>query len=310
MSDSVTQNPPPQLQPVQPVKPVQLKATEPQPLTPPAEELSSLFGLGYTTYPRKPWTYLASFVGETLVVLFLVFSGILVARHSDDLKQNVTLIAGNLSDYVLSPSKSNAGGGGGGGDRSQVQANKGALPKLSKMQIVPPAAVIPNDPKLPVVPTVIVPINVPLPQVGPLGDPMAKLGSPSNGTGSGGGIGSGSGGGVGVGSGQGVGKGYGGGIGGGPYRVGGGVSAPIPTFQVEAEFSEEARKAKYQGTVIVTLVVGPDGRPHDLRVTRSLGLGLDEKAIEALKQWKFDPGKKDGVPVSVLVSVEVNFHLY
>jgi TonB family protein len=107
-----------------------------------------------------------------------------------------------------------------------------------------------------------------------------------------------------------VGPGWGGGIGGGPYRVGGGVSAPRAIFSPDPEYSEEARKAKYQGTVVLYVVVGADGRPHDLRVTRSLGLGLDEKAIEAVRTWRFDPAKKDGQAVAVQVNIEVNFRLY
>jgi TonB family protein len=92
--------------------------------------------------------------------------------------------------------------------------------------------------------------------------------------------------------------------------VGGGVSAPRAIFSPDPEYSEEARKAKYQGTVVLWVVVGADGRPHDLRVTRSLGLGLDEKAMEAVRTWKFEPAKKDGQAVAVQVNIEVNFRLY
>ena len=124
------------------------------------------------------------------------------------------------------------------------------------------------------------------------------------------GIGSGSGGGVGSGRGPGVGPGWGGGIGNGAYRVGGGVSAPRALYQPDPEYSEEARKAKYQGVVVLWVIVGPDGRVHDMRVQRALGLGLDEKAMEAVKTWKFDPARKDGQPVAVQINVEVNFRLY
>jgi TonB family protein len=141
------------------------------------------------------------------------------------------------------------------------------------------------------------------------GDPLGKLGPPSNGPGSGGGIGSGKGGGVGSGTGGGVGPGEGGGIGGGPFRVGGGVTAPSVLHKVEPEYSEEARKAKYQGTVLLYIEVDPSGRATNIKVQRSLGLGLDEKAIEAVKQWKFKPGYKDGKPVTVAATIEVNFRL-
>jgi TonB family protein len=112
------------------------------------------------------------------------------------------------------------------------------------------------------------------------------------------------------GRGPGVGPGWGGGIGGGTYRVGGGVTAPRIIYAPDPEFSEEARKAKFQGTVVLWAIVGPDGRTHDIRVYRSLGMGLDEKAIEAIRQWRFEPGRKDGIPVAVQVKVEVNFRLY
>ena len=215
----------------------------------------------------------------------------------------------------LPPSKTQAGGGGGGGDRDKFQAPKGKLPKQSMEQITPPMMVVRNDnPKLTAEPTVIIAPQVKLASnnLPNLGDPMSHLpsGPPSNGTGSGGGIGAGSGGGVGVGTGPGVGEGRGGGVGGGFFHVGGGVSAPRVIFRPDPEYSEEARKAKYQGTCVLWLVVGPDGKPRDLRIARSLGLGLDEKAIEAVKTWKFEPAMKDGKPVAVQINVEVSFRLY
>ncbi|MBZ5707189.1 MAG: energy transducer TonB [Acidobacteriia bacterium] len=215
----------------------------------------------------------------------------------------------------LPPSKTQAGGGGGGGDRDKLQAPKGRLPKTAMEQITPPAVVVRNDnPKLAVEPTVVIPpqIHLALNTLPTLGDPMSHLpsGPPSNGTGSGGGIGSGNGGGVGSGEGPGVGPGRGGGIGGGVFRVGGGVSAPKAVYAPDPEYSEEARKAKYQGTCVLWLVVGPDGRPRDIRVARTLGLGLDEKAIEAVRTWKFEPAMKDGKPVAVQINVEVEFRLY
>lgn len=88
------------------------------------------------------------------------------------------------------------------------------------------------------------------------------------------------------------------------------VSAPRPTYSPNPEYSEQARKAGHQGTCLVSLVVGPDGNPHDIKVAQSLGMGLDEKAIDALRQWKFEPAKKDGHPVAVQINVEVTFHRY
>ena len=160
-------------------------------------------------------------------------------------------------------------------------------------------------------PTILVPTGVDLPDVDIMawGDPLGVVGPPSSGPGSGGGIGSGSGGGVGPGKGGGYGPGEGGGIGGGVYKIGGGVTAPTLISKVEPEYSEEARKAKFQGTVVLYVVVDEKGLPRDLRVVRALGLGLDEKAIEAVKKWRFRPGYLNGKAVAVAATIEVNFRL-
>jgi TonB family protein len=230
-------------------------------------------------------------------------------------EETVTLIAPTPDTPTIKPAKTVTGGGGGGGDRDKFQAPKGKLPKPAMEQITPPAIVVRNpSPKLAVEPTVVVPPQVKLAMNSPLnlGNPTAPIpsGPPSNGTGSGAGIGSGSGGGIGVGTGPGVGEGRGGGIGGGVFHVGGGVSAPKAIYAPDPEYSEEARKAKYQGTCILNLIVDPDGKPREIRVARSLGLGLDEKAIQAVNQWRFEPAKKDNKPVAVAISVEVTFRLY
>lgn len=213
---------------------------------------------------------------------------------------------------TLKPSKVQGGGGGGGGDRSLTPPSKGKLPRIAPRQFTPPMAVVNNPaPKLVMEPTLVIPPNASMPQVNMpnYGDPLAKLGPPSNGPGSGAGIGSGAGGGVGSGKGGGYGPGEGGGIGGGVYRIGGGVSAPTLIYKVEPEYSEEARKAKHQGTVVLYVVVDEKGQPRDLRVVRAIGLGLDEKAIEAVTKWRFKPGLKEGRAVAVAATIEVNFRL-
>jgi TonB family protein len=97
---------------------------------------------------------------------------------------------------------------------------------------------------------------------------------------------------------------------GGAYRVGGGVSAPRALYAPDPEYSDEARKAGVSGMVVLWMVVDANGRPQQIRVQRALGNGLDEKAIEAVRQWKFDPARKDGQAVPVMINVEVNFKLY
>jgi TonB family protein len=93
------------------------------------------------------------------------------------------------------------------------------------------------------------------------------------------------------------------------YKIGDGVSAPRVLAKTKPGYSEEARLAKWQGTVVLSVVVGADGLAHDISVTRSLGMGLDDKAVAAVSQWRFSPGMKDGVPVPVIATIEVNFHL-
>src|SRR6202451_4568366 len=259
-----------------------------------------------------------SLVVHVAVIAALIAVSIMGAKViKQQPKEIVTLIAPDLTPPQLPMTKKNAqtsGGGGGGGDRDKLQAPKGKLPKAAMEQITPPAMVIRNDhPKLAVEPTVVLPPQIKMASNMPnLGNPMSAIpsGHPSNGTGSGGGIGSGAGGGVGSGSGPGVGPGHGGGIGGGAFRVGGGVSAPKALDTPDPEYSEEARKAKYQGTCVLWLIVGPDGKPRDIAVARALGMGLDEKAIEAVRNWKFEPAMLNGKPVAVQINVEVNFRLY
>jgi protein TonB len=236
-------------------------------------------------------------------------------------EEHVTLIAPTISEYkpVMTPkvAKKQLAGGGGGGEHAKIFESKGHLPKIAPVQFTPPTVEIRNiKPKLVMEATIVAPPNVKLPDNPSLpnvGNPMSSRvnGPLSNGTGSGGGIGSGNGGGVGSGTGPGHGPGQGGGFGGGVYKIGEiGVSAPVPKFTPDPDYSEEARKTKTQGLVTVAAIIGADGRPRNLHVIRSLGMGLDQKAMEKVKTWLFEPGKKDGQPVAVAMNIEVDFHLY
>jgi TonB family protein len=213
----------------------------------------------------------------------------------------------------LTPVKEDSGGGGGGGRKTLIPSSLGKLPRAADKQLVPPDPEPPKnpDPKLIVEPTVVAPQLAQLPQINLLniGDPNGVPGPPSAGPGVGGGIGTGQGRGIGEGKGPGVGPGEGGGTGGGPFRVGGGVTPPTVLSRIEPQYSEEARKARFQGTVVLEAIVKRDGTVDILRVVRSLGFGLDENAIQALKQWRFKPGMKNGIPVDVALNIEVNFNL-
>ncbi len=246
-----------------------------------------------------------------IVLLVTIASNRAVQQKARELTH---LIDPNLAPYIpeQAPKKNVMQGGGGGGDRSIIPASKGKLPKIAPRQFVPPTTVVKNEhPKLIMEPTIVAPPDAALPQVNMpnLGDPLARVGPPSDGSGSGGGIGTGNRGGVGSGSGAGFGPGEGGGVGGGVYRVGGGVSAPQVLFKVDPEYSEEARKAKYSGTVLIQVIVDPSGKARDIKVVKSVGLGLDEKAIEAVSKWKFKPGLRNGQAVAVKATIEVNFRL-
>ncbi len=206
-----------------------------------------------------------------------------------------------------------SGGGGGGGLEQETPPSLGELPKAADEQLVPPTPEILNaDPILVAEPTVVAPqlANLERPvNFALLGALEGLPGPPSAGPGVGGGIGTGQGRGVGEGRGPGVGEGEGGGFGGGVFRIGGGVSPPTILFKVDPQYSEEARKARYQGTVVLEAIVRRDGTVDILRVIRSLGFGLDENAIQALKKWKFRPGMRNGAPVDVALNIEVNFNL-
>jgi TonB family protein len=260
--------------------------------------LPTLFGKGYGTYQARPENYVLSFVSHTALIALIMW-----LFHVTIQPQILTPTLAHpieLTDYVMKVGKGGPSGGG-GGDASKLKASTGAPPKSAKQQFAPPVVLQQQQSKLMVEPTVIADIKIPQNQIG---DPLSKLMAPSNGIGVGGGIGSGDGGGVG--------SGHGGpGVGPGVFHLGeSGVSAPRPIYQPEPEFSEEARKAKYQGVVGLNVVVGPDGRIHNAQVVHSLGMGLDEKALEGVKLWKFDPARKDGRPVAVAVYIEVDFHLY
>jgi len=222
----------------------------------------------------------------------------------------------DISPYLakLPAGKDKAGGGGGGGERMDTPPTKGKLPKWSMTQFAKPMAVPRNEnPRLAMEPTLLGPpdLKVPSPNLPNYGDPLAKLLTGSGGPGGGGGIGTGEGGGIGSGTGGGLGPGFGGGTGGGVFRPGtGGVGYPTCAYCPRPEYSEPARKAKWQGVVLVQLVIHPDGRGSDITVIRGPGLGLEEKTMEAVRTWRFIPAVgPNGKPVPVLTTIEVTFRL-
>jgi len=278
----------------------------------PGDILLTRAGSGYGMYPVQRSSFMASLGAHALMAALLVTAAIWAAPSVHDRPGVTSTVVTDLSSYVFPSAPDRSGGGGGGGDSDPLRATKGAPPRFARDQVTPPAIVVRSEqPKLSAAPTVVGPPALSFPQNAQIGDPFSNLsGVPSNGTGSRAGIGSGDRGGVGPGTGPGVGDGWGGGVGGGPYMVGGAVRAPRLIYDPEPEYSDEARKQKYQGAVVLRVVVGEDGRPRDIRVAQSLGLGLDEKALEAVRGWRFEPGRLDGRAVAVVVNVQVNFRLY
>ena len=194
--------------------------------------------------------------------------------------------------------------GGGGGQHDLAPVTQGRLPKFATEQIVPPKAPPTIPPKLAVDPTLVMQKDLKMANntMPNLGMPNSNLPGVSLGTGSGGGIGSG--------NGNGLGPGSGGNMGGGVMHAGSAQVPPKLIYQVEPEFSEEARKAKFSGDVQVYLVVDTEGRPTRIRVARGVGMGLDEKAVEAVRQYKFKPALQNGKPVPVDLYIDVNFQIF
>jgi TonB family protein len=257
--------------------------------------LPTLFGAGYGNYPMRRGNFGISLGVHAAILAIFVASGLWLTEAAEHRVLVTSFILTDLSAYPLPVSP--ASGRSDGGAREKLPGSKGSLPRFAREQLTPPTIVVPKEqPKLAEDVTLVGPPELSKPQTSQVGNPLATIFGPlSNGRGSGGGIGDGHGGGIGAGD--------------GAYRVGGGVTAPRPIYDPDPEYSDEARQAKYQGTVMLWLIVGADGRAREIRVQQSLGMGLDEKAIEAVRGWKFVPGTKDGVPVAVEVNIEVIFRL-
>jgi protein TonB len=214
------------------------------------------------------------------------------------------LVSNVITPPPMAPAKTTMGGG--GGQRGPTPVTQGHLPKFADTQITPPKAPPLEEPKIRMPdPTIEVQkdlkmANNNMPNIGMPNSPL--VGAFSGGGGSGSGLGSG--------NGSGLGPGSGGNYGGGLRRIGGGVSQPELTYKVDPEFSEEARKAKFMGIVLVNLIVDANGNPQNVHVLRGVGMGLDEKAVEAVKQYRFKPAREGGKPVAVELNVEVNFQIF
>jgi protein TonB len=266
-------------------------------------------------------------VASLLIHCMLVGFGLYLAFHKPGetgQKEDVVYISTpmNLPFESTGP---DGGGGGGGGKNEKTPAAQCRMPETARVQFMPPdpgqpKPLMPSESPLDNRPTVQMPIDIPVDTSLPIGD-MAGPPGASSGTGSGGGIGSGRGTGVGPGTGAGYGPGSDGGMGGGrgggigsgvgPYVVGNGVTEPTPIYSPRPNYTEEARKARTEGVLVLQAIIRKDGSVDSFKVVKGLGYGLDEISINTIAtKWKFRPGTLKGVPVDVLANIEVTFRLY
>jgi periplasmic protein TonB len=256
------------------------------------------------------WTQAISFAAHGSFFALLILIPFLWRPSSTTQANNkVDLGPLDISPYIakLPAGAKKAGGGGGANDHTLTPVNKGKLPKFSYTQLTPPQVhpVNPN-PKLAADPTLLGPPDLKVPTLNAMtfGDPLANASSDSLGHGNGTGIGSGNGGGLGPGDTAGT--------GGGAFRAGiNGVGIPECIYCPAPQYSDDARKAKYMGSVVLQITVTADGRAVNISIVKDPGMGLGEKAVEAVRTWRFRPATgPSGKIVPVIVPIEVTFRLY
>jgi TonB family protein len=275
------------------------------------EILPSLFGKTWVGYPVRRINFALSVALHGVMALLVGASFLMVKSYVPRVEPQPSVTV-KLDPYPVPIGSHPSGGGGSGGAAEKMRASAGVAPPAAREQLTPPIVLRSiSQPPLAAAPTVIAPPDLAVPKTQQIGDPLSALAASSNGPGVAGGIGGNVGGGVG-GDRGGVGRGPGTGSGccGDVFGVGNGVSMPRAIYAPEPEFSEEARIKKFQGEVTLLVTIGADGRPRNLTVVRSLGMGLDQKALDAVRTWRFDPARKDGRPVAVQMNIIVNFHLF
>lgn len=255
------------------------------------------------------WSQIIAFgIHGVLLFALLVVPIFISVSPSTEAKNKLDVTPLDISPYIskLPAGDKKAGGGGGANDHTTTPVNKGKVPKFRMTQFTPPQVHPVPDPKLAMDPSLLAPPDLKIvnPNLPTFGDPLANGNSDSLGHGNGTGIGSGDGGGLGPGS--------GGGTGGGAFRAGvNGVGSPVCIYCPLPEYSDEARKAKYQGSVTLDVLVTTDGRVMDPRVIKGPGLGLEEKAIAQVRNWKLKPAiGPSGKPVNARVIIEVAFRIF
>jgi TonB family protein len=277
----------------------------PSPLSPPEANTRTglarvLTRIGEDSWKRRtnPRAFALSLIVQATAVaaLFLIGTNDTV-RHTIS---SITLIEPVPMPRPLHPTATKQAGG--GGQHSPLPPIKGQLPRPAPKVFTVPVAAI-EHPALILNPSLLAPPDAWAAPTAAIGNPLGVFNG-STGPGDRGGLGPGDG--VGIGDSHGPGAGDGDiGI----YTIGNGVSEPQLVVKVDPEYSEEARKAKYSGSVTLSIVINTSGRAEQIQISRGLGMGLDEKAVQAIQRWRFKPAMSKGVPVKVRATVEVNFRL-
>lgn len=259
----------------------------------------------------NPWAIGTSAAVNGVIALLAILLGVKVVNHSPPFATPVDKFV--IKDFPLfTPMRSRgAGGGSGGGTNDPVEANMGHNPKQDLHPLAPAQMPVLDNPRLAVDNSIVAPPDIKLPD----NPAMALIGVHSSanvtlasgGRGGPSGIGSGDGGGDGPGHGQ---NGWGPGSQATYVPGRDGVTQPIPIYTPEAEFSDEARRQKHQGACMISVVIDAQGNPQNPRVVQPIGFGLDQKALEAVRHYRFKPARKNGRPVAVRIAVMVNFKLY
>ena len=226
----------------------------------------------------------------------------------------------DISNIVWLNQPGPGGGGGGGGNRMPDPPRKAELPGKDKITVPvqkPPTLQPPPKEPPPEPPPAVQELNIPAKAMGASANTLPGVvegisaSTMSQGPGSGGGSGTGTGTGIGPGTGSGLGPGWGGGYGGGAYQPGSGIDLPVVLKEVKPQYTPDAMRAKIQGIAVLECIILPDGTVGDVRVVKSLDpvYGLDQEAMKAARLWRFVPGKRQGQPVPVVVSIELTFTL-
>jgi len=263
----------------------------------------------------NPWAIGTATIANGAVLVALILLGLGATGNRFPKSPSGANIHLNDLTIIAPTADSLTHGGGSGGSNEVIDPITGRMPRREDIPVTPPQVPVIENPKLAVDPAIAVPLemklpdNPSLPNIGVQHSVNVSLAS--GGPGAITGLGTNSGGGDGSGKGIGFGAGFDRGFGDSVYRPGiGGVSAPILVVSPDPEFSDEARRNKYQGICIIAVIVDARGYPRNHRVIQRLGMGLDEKALESVQRYRFKPAMKEGRPVAAMVNVEVDFRLY